>query len=50
MAKSCDSFDGSQMAAQAYMGRDGTADGMMPIPHGDFARFLAETGLSAYEA
>lgn len=42
--------DGSGIAAQAYLGRESATDGLLPIRHGDFTRFLAETGLRPYEA
>ena len=41
--------DGSSIAAQAYIGRESATDGLLPIRHGDFTRFLAETGLRPYE-
>ncbi len=35
--------DGAEVAAEAYIWIESTA-GLAPIPHGDFARYLAESG------
>lgn len=40
--------DGTSLRAQAYIGRESDVRGLAPIGHGDFARFLAETGLRPY--
>lgn len=36
--------DGSAVSAEAYLYSRRRGAGLRPIPHGDFARFLAETG------
>lgn len=38
--------DGSEEAADAYLWCRPTAPDLIAIPHGDFARYLAETGAS----
>lgn len=39
--------EGRQLGAQAYLWA-GSTEGLEPIPHGAFARWLRETGLAAY--
>lgn len=42
--------DGSLLRVQAYIGRESGVQGLAPIAHGDFPRFLAETRLRPYTA
>ena len=39
---------GEQLVADAYLYLPLPDSGLVPIPHGDFARFLAESGLLPY--
>ncbi|HEX7709361.1 MAG TPA: gamma-glutamylcyclotransferase family protein [Sphingomonadaceae bacterium] len=40
--------DGSEAQVQAYICLIADTDGLEPIPHGDFARFVAETGRKVF--
>jgi gamma-glutamylcyclotransferase (GGCT)/AIG2-like uncharacterized protein YtfP len=42
--------DGTIIPVQTYIGRESSSVDLVPIGHGDFPRFLAETGLRPYEA
>jgi gamma-glutamylcyclotransferase (GGCT)/AIG2-like uncharacterized protein YtfP len=41
---------GCEHLAEAYVYRAALPRGAQPVPHGDFRRFLAETGAAAYRA
>jgi len=40
--------DGSEVEAAAYICLISETEGLEPIPHGDFARFVAETGRKVF--
>lgn len=42
--------DGSEVEAAAYICLIAETDGLEPIPHGDFARFVTETGRKVFGA
>jgi gamma-glutamylcyclotransferase (GGCT)/AIG2-like uncharacterized protein YtfP len=42
--------DGSELAVEAYICLIAEPDSLAPVPHGDFARFIAETGCKVFGA
>jgi gamma-glutamylcyclotransferase (GGCT)/AIG2-like uncharacterized protein YtfP len=42
--------DGSEVEAAAYICLIADTDGLEPVPHGDFARFIAESGRKVFGA